>query len=176
MDITPDTVALITGANGGIGMAIARALHGAGAKIIVTGRRADALEPIAKETGARVILADLARREDVERMHAEAGAVDVAACSCRCACWPAPSRSSSSASCFCANTGDSPKHQAAIARINATGSRLGYRQSHASPCQQSIRASLCVRSHTTSSVAPMARGASQAIARHSLLRLAPPPS
>jgi short-subunit dehydrogenase len=78
MDITPDTVALITGANGGIGMAIARALHRAGAKIIVTGRRADALEPIAKETGARVILADLARREDVERMHAEAGAVDVA--------------------------------------------------------------------------------------------------
>ncbi len=78
MNITPDTVALITGANGGIGMAIARELHRAGARIIVTGRRADALEPIAKETGAKVILADLARREDVERMHAEAGAVDIA--------------------------------------------------------------------------------------------------
>lgn len=78
MNITPDTVALITGANGGIGMAIARELHRAGARIIVTGRRADALEPIAKETGAKVILADLSLREDVERMHAEAGAVDVA--------------------------------------------------------------------------------------------------
>lgn len=77
MKITPDTVALITGANGGIGMAIARALRAAGAKIIVTGRRPDALEAVAKETGARVIVADLARREDVERMHAEAGDVDV---------------------------------------------------------------------------------------------------
>ncbi len=78
MKITPDTVALITGANGGIGMAIARSLHNAGAKIIVTGRRPDALEAIAKETGARVIVADLARREDVDRMHAEAGDVDIA--------------------------------------------------------------------------------------------------
>lgn len=78
MKITPDTVALVTGANGGLGMAIARSLHRAGAKIIVTGRRPDALEAVAKETGARVIVADLARREDVERMHAAAGDVDVA--------------------------------------------------------------------------------------------------
>lgn len=78
MKITPNTVALVTGANGGLGMAIARSLHRAGAKIIVTGRRPEALEAVAKETDARVIVADLARREDVERMHAEAGDVDVA--------------------------------------------------------------------------------------------------
>ena len=77
MKITSETVALITGANGGIGQAIARALHGAGARIIVTGRREDALRPIAEEVSARVIVADLARRDDVTRLLTEAGDVDV---------------------------------------------------------------------------------------------------
>ncbi len=78
MEITSESVALVTGANGGIGTAIARALHAAGAKIVLTGRRADALAPLAEEIGARVIVADLALTEDVERMHAEAGDIDVA--------------------------------------------------------------------------------------------------
>jgi 3-oxoacyl-[acyl-carrier protein] reductase len=43
--------ALVTGASGGIGGAIARALHGAGAKVVLSGTRADALEARAAELG-----------------------------------------------------------------------------------------------------------------------------
>jgi uncharacterized protein len=77
MKLDSSTTALITGANGGIGQAIARALHRAGARLVVSGRRADALRALADETGARVIVADLSKREDVTRLAAEAGDVDV---------------------------------------------------------------------------------------------------
>src|SRR5215207_7980954 len=77
MDITKDTRALVTGANGGLGHAIARALHAAGARIVVSGRRADALAPVAKELGADVVLANLADRASVERCLVEAGPIDV---------------------------------------------------------------------------------------------------
>src|SRR3954466_10875060 len=77
MQIDEGTTVLITGANGGIGCAIARAFHRHGAKLIVSGRRPDALEAIAKETGARVIVADLSKHADVDRCLAEAGDVDV---------------------------------------------------------------------------------------------------
>lgn len=43
--------ALVTGAGSGIGAAIARALHGAGAKVTLTGRRAEPLEALAAELG-----------------------------------------------------------------------------------------------------------------------------
>jgi 3-oxoacyl-[acyl-carrier protein] reductase len=54
--------ALVTGASGGIGGAIARALHGAGAKVVLTGTRRPALDALAAElgTGAFVTPADLA--------------------------------------------------------------------------------------------------------------------
>jgi 3-oxoacyl-[acyl-carrier protein] reductase len=54
--------ALVTGASGGIGQAIARALHQAGAKVVVTGTRQPALEGLAAELGERafVATADLA--------------------------------------------------------------------------------------------------------------------
>ena len=53
--------ALITGASGGIGAAIARTLHGQGAKVALSGTRADALESLAAELGegAHVCPADL---------------------------------------------------------------------------------------------------------------------
>ncbi|HEY0421413.1 MAG TPA: 3-oxoacyl-ACP reductase FabG [Acetobacteraceae bacterium] len=44
-------VALITGASGGIGAAIARALHGQGAIVALSGTRADALTALAAELG-----------------------------------------------------------------------------------------------------------------------------
>jgi short-subunit dehydrogenase len=72
------SVALITGANGGLGEAIATRLAHDGAKLILTGRRKDALEPIAEKLGAKMIIADLAKREDVDRLMAEAGDVDIA--------------------------------------------------------------------------------------------------
>ena len=45
--------ALITGASGGIGAAIARALHSQGAVVTLSGTRADALESLAAELGER---------------------------------------------------------------------------------------------------------------------------
>src|SRR5881392_564751 len=67
MDLPGRTV-LLTGATGGLGHAIARELARRGAKLIVTGRRLDVLEPLADEIGARAIGCDLADPADVERL------------------------------------------------------------------------------------------------------------
>ena len=55
-------VALITGASGGLGGAIARTLHAQGAVVVLSGTRADALQALAAELGERahVVVADLA--------------------------------------------------------------------------------------------------------------------
>ena len=68
---------LLTGATGGLGQAIARALAERGAVLILTGRRGDVLEPLAKETGGRVIVSDLSVPDAPERLLSEAGEVDV---------------------------------------------------------------------------------------------------
>jgi short-subunit dehydrogenase len=68
---------LLTGATGGIGHAIARALHAEGASLMLTGRRVDVLEPLAAEVGGRATALDLADRAAVEQLIAEAGDVDV---------------------------------------------------------------------------------------------------
>jgi len=68
---------LLTGATGGIGQAIARALAQRGAKLILTGRRADVLEPLAQEVGGRAIAVDLAEHAEVARLIAESGDVDI---------------------------------------------------------------------------------------------------
>jgi len=68
---------LLTGATGGIGHAIARRLGGAGAKLTLTGRRAEVLEPLAAELGARVLPADLTDPEQLDALLAECSDVDV---------------------------------------------------------------------------------------------------
>ena len=68
---------LLTGATGGLGGAIARDMSAAGANLILTGRRAEVLEPLAGELGARLVIADLSDHADLERLVAEAGDVDV---------------------------------------------------------------------------------------------------
>jgi uncharacterized protein len=68
---------LLTGATGGIGHAIARAFGRERASLILSGRRAELLEPLAEEVGGRAVSCDLARREEVERLAADAGDVDV---------------------------------------------------------------------------------------------------
>ncbi len=55
--------ALVTGASGGIGSAIARQLHAQGAALLLTGRRAEALSALQAELGGervRIVPADLA--------------------------------------------------------------------------------------------------------------------
>lgn len=76
MDISGSTV-LLTGATGGLGGAIARDMSAAGASLVLTGRRADVLEPLAAELDARLAIADLCDRADLDRLVAEAGEVDI---------------------------------------------------------------------------------------------------
>jgi uncharacterized protein len=68
---------LVTGATGGLGQAIARRLHRAGAQLILTGRRTDVLEPLAAETEARPVAVDLTDAAAVERLAIEHAGVDV---------------------------------------------------------------------------------------------------
>jgi 3-oxoacyl-[acyl-carrier protein] reductase len=49
--------ALVTGASGGIGGAIAKALHGQGATVVLSGTRAEALEALKSELGGRAHVA-----------------------------------------------------------------------------------------------------------------------
>jgi 3-oxoacyl-[acyl-carrier protein] reductase len=62
--------ALITGASGGIGAAIAKALHAAGAKIAISGTRVAALEEIKAQIGENVYVlpCNLSSAEDVEKL------------------------------------------------------------------------------------------------------------
>ncbi len=69
--------ALVTGATGGLGQAIARRLAQEGAELVLSGRRADVLEPFAKELGATAIVADLEDLAAVDRLMDEAGPIDV---------------------------------------------------------------------------------------------------
>ena len=68
-DLTGRT-ALVTGASGGIGGAIARQLHEQGARVVLTGRRRDALEALAATLGDRVAIepSDLADPGAAERL------------------------------------------------------------------------------------------------------------
>jgi short-subunit dehydrogenase len=68
---------LLTGASGGIGRVLAGALAASGARLVLSGRRADVLQALGAELGAAVVAADLALAADVERLAAEAGQVDV---------------------------------------------------------------------------------------------------
>src|SRR3954470_21331368 len=63
-----DRKALVTGASGGIGGAVARALHTLGATVAVSGTRPEALESVASELGSRthVLKADLGDKDAIE--------------------------------------------------------------------------------------------------------------
>jgi 3-oxoacyl-[acyl-carrier protein] reductase len=65
-----DKTALVTGATGGLGGAIARALHKQGAKVAISGRQGDRLAALAAELGSRVEVCpcDLARKEEVAKL------------------------------------------------------------------------------------------------------------
>lgn len=70
--------ALVTGAASGIGLAVARRLHAAGANVVLSDLAGAALDAAAAElAGARAIAADLSVRADVARLTAEAGPVQI---------------------------------------------------------------------------------------------------
>jgi 3-oxoacyl-[acyl-carrier protein] reductase len=62
--------ALVTGASGGIGAAIARMLHRRGAAVAISGTRREALEALAGDLAERahVLTCDLAARDEVETL------------------------------------------------------------------------------------------------------------
>lgn len=66
--------ALVTGATGGIGEAIARAFHKAGATVALSGRKVDRLEALKAELGDRAVVVpcDLADRAQVGKLIDEA--------------------------------------------------------------------------------------------------------
>ena len=77
------TVIVLTGASGGIGAATAEALARRGARLVLVGRRQDALDQLAGRCGpdTLVVAADVTRRDDAARIVREAlarfGHIDV---------------------------------------------------------------------------------------------------
>ncbi len=71
--------ALVTGASGGIGGAIARALHGQGCHVVLAGRRREALEHLADELGERcdIQTGDIADAAAADSLLAAADPVDI---------------------------------------------------------------------------------------------------
>jgi 3-oxoacyl-[acyl-carrier protein] reductase len=76
-------VALVTGASGGIGAAIARALHRQGAAVALSGTRRDALEALAEELGEGALIAPANLSDPaapaalVEQVERSLGALDI---------------------------------------------------------------------------------------------------
>ncbi len=75
--------ALVTGASGGLGKAIAESLHAQGATVALAGRNREALDTLAKQLGSRahVIVGDLSSAEAADKIMADAetamGSVDI---------------------------------------------------------------------------------------------------
>jgi len=78
--------ALVTGATGGIGEGIARALHAAGAQVAISGRQVEKLEALAKDLGegVHVVPCDLADKAAVAKLIdnavAKLGRLDILVC------------------------------------------------------------------------------------------------
>lgn len=70
--------ALVTGSTSGIGLAIARALRGEGAELVLSGFGDEAtIAALCDELSAVHAPADLSRRDGVEALMAQAGAIDI---------------------------------------------------------------------------------------------------
>lgn len=68
---------LLTGASGGLGRAIAAALHDQGAHLLLIGRNEAALAELARQVEGEPLIADLSSRADVEALSERAGRVDI---------------------------------------------------------------------------------------------------
>ncbi len=79
--------ALVTGGGRGIGAAIARELAAHAWHVTVTGRTTEQVETLAREIGGAAVVGDVSKREDVERMLAEAGPIDLLVANAGIAIW-----------------------------------------------------------------------------------------
>lgn len=81
MNIFNNQLAIVTGGNSGIGYATAKLLIAEGAKVIITGRRKEAVEKAAEELGAIALTADQGVLEDIDSLKNEVerhyGKVDI---------------------------------------------------------------------------------------------------
>lgn len=68
---------LITGGGSGCGADLARGFAAAGAQVVVSGRREDALRAVAEPLGAVWVQADVTDETSVKRMYEEAGPCDI---------------------------------------------------------------------------------------------------
>jgi len=71
--------ALVIGASspGGLGEAVARRLSQDGARLILAGRRPDALAPLADEVGGRTLACDVTDEADIEALIGAVGSLDI---------------------------------------------------------------------------------------------------
>jgi len=69
--------ALVTGASGGLGHAIARRLAADGGRLVLTARRTAVLEPLAAELDAEIVGADLSDRDSLRDLGARLPGVDI---------------------------------------------------------------------------------------------------
>ncbi|MEN0015935.1 MAG: SDR family NAD(P)-dependent oxidoreductase, partial [Solirubrobacteraceae bacterium] len=76
MELRGSTV-LLTGATGGIGAAIARALHAEGASLVLSGRNRELLDPLVAELGAVAAPCDLTDRAALNALLADHAGVDI---------------------------------------------------------------------------------------------------
>jgi NAD(P)-dependent dehydrogenase (short-subunit alcohol dehydrogenase family) len=81
MNAFNNKLAIVTGGNSGIGYATAKELIAEGAKVIITGRRKEAVEKAAGELGAIPFVADQANLDDIDTLKKEVenkyGKVDI---------------------------------------------------------------------------------------------------
>lgn len=81
MNAFNNKLAIVTGGNSGIGYATAKELIAEGAKVIITGRRKEAIEKAAGELGAIPFVADQANLDDIDALKKEVenqyGKVDI---------------------------------------------------------------------------------------------------
>ncbi|WP_033213398.1 SDR family oxidoreductase [Kitasatospora phosalacinea] len=75
--MTEQKVAVVTGASSGIGAATARRLAADGFEVVLTARRTERIEALAKEIGGRFHTLDVTDRAAVDAFAAEVGRVDV---------------------------------------------------------------------------------------------------
>lgn len=68
---------LLTGASGGIGSVLAEALAARGARLTLTGRKADVLNELARRVGGTPVTTDLSDADELNQLLGEVGPVDV---------------------------------------------------------------------------------------------------